>query len=295
MTQIRPDRIVKISQKRCHRNARRFFVRPFVSRKMTAQPFLYPRSRRRKSRERAVRQSQLQESVKVLAARKLSRQQKFRHHQAVQFILEQHLPIIPLIYPVEALPRRNIGPRQNQYLTFLVKQRDIIILRFGKSILRKNRPRRHDLNHFTLRKARRFGITDLFSDSHLIALTDKTGNICLRRVIGNPAHRCLAHIAAAAGKSQPQFSGSDTCVLKKHFIKIAQTKEENLLRMLFFRSTILLHHRGHFHGSLFSSSVPLIAPPLTMILMKRPFANTENSFQIDIIEDNPNKSKGARL
>ena len=62
-------------------------------------------------------------------------------------------------------------------------------------------------------------------------------------MIGNTTHRCsLFQTAAFSGKGNLQFLGHSQGVIKKHFIKIAQTIKKNAVLVLFLCLQILLHH-----------------------------------------------------
>ena len=75
------------------------------------------------------------------------------------------------------------------------------------------------------------------------------------------AHRpAVFHPGVSAGQHQVQLTGSNLGVLKKHFIKVAQTiKNQGVLIILFYLE-ILLHHRRILFHTFTSKKTVLIIP-----------------------------------
>ncbi|OPZ72174.1 MAG: hypothetical protein BWY80_01182 [Firmicutes bacterium ADurb.Bin456] len=77
------------------------------------------------------------------------------------------------------------------------------------------------------------GILDLFADRHSIFFGDKPGDISIRSVIGNTAHRdAFFYTPFPAGQGYLKFAGGKPGIVKKHFIKITKPKKKNGVRIL---------------------------------------------------------------
>ena len=62
-------------------------------------------------------------------------------------------------------------------------------------------------------------------------------------MIGHTAHGTFVEIAAAARERQSELLCRHLCIVKEHLIEVAETKEEQFVRMRLLRGEILLHHR----------------------------------------------------
>ena len=94
--------------------------------------------------------------------------------------------------------------------------------------------------HNALGKAR---VLHLLANSNAIALLHKLSDIPIHAVIGHAAHGDIIAIASALGEGNIQFTGRREGILKKHFVKISQAKEEQFILMLLLHSQVLLYHR----------------------------------------------------
>ena len=118
------------------------------------------------------------------------------------------------------------------------------MLPFFKSLTVQDRPRRYHTDHFPFHQTlNQLRIFHLFGHSHLIAFLYQTVQVSIRRMMRDAAHgRPLRKAAFFSGQGKLQFFGDRHRILKKHFIKVAQTVKQNTVRVLFFCRNILLHH-----------------------------------------------------
>ena len=88
-------------------------------------------------------------------------------------------------------------------------------------------------------------ILHLLADGHLVPLRNQPGDIGLRAVERHAAHRrALLLPAIAPGEGQFQLPRGELCIVKKHFIKVAQAEKQKRVGILLLDLKILLHHRG---------------------------------------------------
>ena len=87
-------------------------------------------------------------------------------------------------------------------------------------------------------------ILHLFTDGDLMPLFNQPGNVGIRGVIGNPAHRrALLHPAVLSCQCQLQFLRDRFRVIKKHLVKVAQSVKKNTVFILLLCCKVVLHHR----------------------------------------------------
>ena len=86
-------------------------------------------------------------------------------------------------------------------------------------------------------------VLHLLADGHLVAPAHQLGNIAVCAVEGHAAHRRPLLLAAVpTGEHQVQLFAGDLGIIKKHFIKIAQTEKQNHICIILLDLKILLHH-----------------------------------------------------
>ena len=100
----------------------------------------------------------------------------------------------------------------------------------------------NNLDNLTLHNTFCFlGVLHLLANGNAITLFNQLGNVTIYGMVRHTAHR---HSLLAFGQGNIQFTGRSDCILKKHFVKISQTEEQQIIGMLFLNSQILLHHGG---------------------------------------------------
>ena len=109
---------------------------------------------------------------------------------------------------------------------------------------------RHDADDVPLYEALcQRGVLHLFADGDLVALGDQPGNVAVRGMEGNAAHRRLILLllaAVARREGEIQLSGRKLRVLVKHFIEIAQTEKQQAVGIARLDLAVLLHHGRQF-------------------------------------------------
>ena len=94
-------------------------------------------------------------------------------------------------------------------------------------------------------------VLGLLADGHLIALGNEPGNVPVRGVVGDAAHRHLLVkglilILVSGCEGQVQLPGSRPGVGAEHLVKIAQAEEQDGVLVLLLDFQVLLHHGGQF-------------------------------------------------
>ena len=126
-----------------------------------------------------------------------------------------------------------------------------VIFSFGQHRAFDDGARGGDPDNFSLNYA--FGLIrrlHLLTDGDLVALFHQLLDIGIAGMIGHATHgRPLRQAAVPASESQLQLPGSQNGIIKKHFIKIAQTIKQYVILMHPFDFLVLLHHgREFFQG-----------------------------------------------
>ena len=63
----------------------------------------------------------------------------------------------------------------------------------------------------------------------------------------DPAHgSALFQPAVLSGEHEIQLFGADLCVIKEHFVEIADPVKKDTVRIFFFCFQVLRHHGRHF-------------------------------------------------
>ena len=102
-----------------------------------------------------------------------------------------------------------------------------------------NRACAEDLSNLTRHQFARHGLGRLLGDGDTLATLDQLGDIALRGMIGNAAHRD----AAALGQGHIENRRGRLRILEEHLIKIAQpVKQQHIRRQLATNREVLLHH-----------------------------------------------------
>ena len=137
----------------------------------------------------------------------------------------------------------HIGHRHAHVVIILQQQHQIAIMLVLQKLLIQCCAGGNNLNdlalHNALSKAR---VLHLLANSNAITLLHQFSNITLHTVVGHATHGNIVPTASALGQRNIQFPGCCQRILKKHFIKVTQTKEEQFILMLLLHSHILLHH-----------------------------------------------------
>ena len=95
-------------------------------------------------------------------------------------------------------------------------------------------------------------VLHLLADGHLVALGDEPGDVGLAGVVGDAAHGhpLLLGLGVLAvvpgGEGQIQLPGGQLGVVGEHLVEVAQTEEQNGVRVVLLDLQVLLHHGGQF-------------------------------------------------
>jgi len=88
------------------------------------------------------------------------------------------------------------------------------------------------------------GLLHLIANSDFESGADEAGDVCVRSVVGDPAHRDrLALFAIARSESDVQFAGGDHGVFVEQLVEIAEAEEQEGVRIARLDGVILLHER----------------------------------------------------
>ena len=78
---------------------------------------------------------------------------------------------------------------------------------------------------------------------------DQLGDVTVRGVIGNPAHRRFVLLPLAACREHEIENRCGSLrIFEEHLVEVAETIEENGVGNLTLDLEVLLEHRGEFHG-----------------------------------------------
>jgi len=81
----------------------------------------------------------------------------------------------------------------------------------------------------------------LFRDGDALVRSDELGNVALRRVMGDAAHRDVV----ALGEGDVENAGGNLGIVEEHFVEITEPVEEkNILGQRSSHGLILGHHRS---------------------------------------------------
>ena len=145
--------------------------------------------------------------------------------------------------PVEQ-SHRKIQNGETVSLFRQVDPRQEIVTLGVEDIALGNGSRRHHAGDVPLHDALGGGrIFNLITDRNLHAGADEFGQVALRGMVGNPAHR---HVVAL-GQGNIKHGGGALGVIEEHLVEIAKTEEQNrIVRDTGANAPILLHHRSLF-------------------------------------------------
>ena len=100
------------------------------------------------------------------------------------------------------------------------------------------------------------GIGHLLAERDLVAEGEELGDVAVRRVVRDAAHRVLVGIAlVAAGERDRERPGGDDRILAEELVEIAEAKEEQRIGVARLGFLVLPHHRrelflgGSLHGA----------------------------------------------
>ena len=152
---------------------------------------------------------------------------------------------VPRKYAGAKFARRDVRPRQRAQRAVAEGAGDVIVLFFVDQVIFDERARRNDADDVPFDHpltGRRLG--QLLADGDLLAHADQAGDIRVRRMKGNAAHRrALFQAAVAPGQRQIEELRDLLRVLKKHLIKISQPIKHDAVFVLLFDLEIVPHHR----------------------------------------------------
>ena len=193
--------------------------------------------------QRAFRQFGAQPFCQLLRLSQGAGHHQLRRLEAVQLLKNvRQFVMAPGQKPL-AFASGNIGHCHAQLVLILQKQHQITIMLVLQELLIQRRARSNNFDdlalHDTLSEAR---ILHLLTNGNAISLLHKLGNITLHAVVGHAAHGNIVPTASSFSQSNIQFSGRCQRILKKHFVKVTQAEEKQLVFMLLLHSKILLHH-----------------------------------------------------
>ncbi len=150
----------------------------------------------------------------------------------------------------EHLAGRDVRKAQSRSRFAQKDRRNVVVAVLLQHRRFDHRARRDGADNFAFDKTLcLFRVLDLFTDVHLVPVFDQLGNIALAGMKRNAAHRCALLLSAvAAGQHEVKLFGRNFCVLKEHFVKIAQSIQQDAIAG-FLDVKILPHHRRQFsHG-----------------------------------------------
>ena len=199
---------------------------------------------RRYSRDSAVRKTLREKRTHRVREGEAVRHQELCRHTAVELVENLLCRHLSPVESIEGLAGRDVCTRKEERpVVRFVKQRDIDIRCVAQHLVRECRAGGHDLHHLAVRQPLCLRVADLLGDCHLEPLCDKARDIAVRRMIGYAAHGTFVEITAAACERQSELLCRHLCIVKEHLIEVAETKEEQFVRMRLLRGEILLHHR----------------------------------------------------
>ena len=131
----------------------------------------------------------------------------------------------------------------------IIERADIIVLVRGQKGPLGHGAGRDDAHHVALDDPLRLRrVLQLLADGHAVALGDELGDVALHRMVRYAAHRrALAAAAVLAGQHQLERLRGGHSVVVKHFVKVAQSKKQDAVRIFALDCEILLHHRRNGH------------------------------------------------
>ena len=242
LREIRHYRIVEVAEERRDRRPCSRIRRNLGSGKMLREELVA--FYRRYSRDSAVRKTLREKRSHHVREGKAVRHQKLCRHSAVELVENLLRRRLTRIGGVECLTRRDICTRKEERpVVRFVKQRDIDIRCVAQHLIRECRAGGHDLHHLAVRQPLCLRVADLLGDCDLEPLCDEACDVAVRRMIGHTAHGTFVEIAAAARERQSELLCRHLCIVKEHLIEVAETEEEQFVRMRLLRGEILLHHR----------------------------------------------------
>ena len=127
----------------------------------------------------------------------------------------------------QAFAGRHVHQCQGQEVVLFCDAGNVVVLLRRHGIFQGNRPRCNDLDDLPLDDALgQLRVFHLLANSDLIALVHEPFNIRIGRMEGHAAHRCpVLPFTAPARQRQVQFPRRRQGIVKKHFIKVAETEK----------------------------------------------------------------------
>ena len=242
LREIRHYRIVEVAQEGRDRRPCARIRRNLGSGKMLCEELVA--FYRRYSRDSAVRKTLCEKRTHRVREGEAVRHQELCRHSAVELVENLLRHRLTCIGGVECLTCRDIcSCKDKSPITYLMKQCDIDIRCVAQHLVRECRAGGHDLHHLAVRQPFCLRVADLLGDCDLEPLCDEACDVAVRRMIGHTAHGTFVEIAAAARERQSELLCRHLCIVKEHLIEVAETKEEQFVRMCLLRGEILLHHR----------------------------------------------------
>ena len=246
MAQVRFYRIVGIIKQCRHRFFHLFVLRSVLCVEMLNNAVIYMSGNAVHFIYKTVRHTQSEKIAELVFKRKRFYKQKFRHHQAVQFVEQQLTAVSAVVQTVETFTGGDIRSRQHNLLIFFIYQCNIIVLAARKCRLAHHRTRRNDFDYFAFRQSLSLRVADLLTDGYFIAAIDELVDIRFGRMVRHAAHRYAVACRTALCQRKFQLFGNEQSVIHEHFIEITQTEKQYLVGMSIFYCLILLHHRSQF-------------------------------------------------
>ena len=119
---------------------------------------------------------------------------------------------------------RNICCHEAQAIIFFRKEHQKTVMLIFQKLLIHSSTRSNNLNYLAFNNAFSFfRVLHLLTNCNAITLLHQFGNVTIHRMVRHTAHW---HILLALSQSNIQFARRSNCILKKHFVKIAQTEEQ---------------------------------------------------------------------